>query len=67
MKQSLFVVLAYVLLATAFITLEFQLRYTQMEGQATADETKTLFYVFSYSRNHARPPTQTILEPKTNK
>ena len=66
MKQRLFILLAYVLLATAVVTLDLQLRYMQMEFQATADETKVLFFVFSHSRDHVRPAAQEISQPKAN-
>jgi hypothetical protein len=64
MKPRLFIVIAFVLLATAVVSLEFQLRCTQMKFQATTDLTDTLDIALLRSNNHMRQAGPKISEPR---
>ena len=57
MKQHLFLVLIFVLLAVTVVAVEFQLRSSQIESRA-ADMADTLYSAAHISNSHARHPLQ---------
>ena len=54
MKQRLFIILVFVLLAAVNVTLEFQLQNTQMEFQAMFGKTDELCLAINNFNNPAR-------------
>jgi hypothetical protein len=58
MKHRLSIVLAFVLLATAIVTLEYQLRCTQMELQGSSDVANELSLAIEHMTTRPQPAVQ---------
>jgi hypothetical protein len=65
MKQRLSIVLVFVLLAAAVVTLEFQLRCAQTELQGSADVGEELCRAIEHMTAHPQLARQNFSKPET--